>query len=474
MSGKTIIPLCAAGVVYLLLVGMCAGLFNSSISYAQAAGSVILWDTNKKYTQKAPFSDALADKANWTQVPYGVTNYTFVGDAMIENDYYYLFLFSNDEDSPTLAAKMKGGSPWPNEIYKVHDTGYRNFGMGNMWVKILKNTADEVIVESAEKGMRFGPPPVPITTIYSIKAGKPWLEVRPSDNVNQQGQHDKRRLAGFLFKNVEDDVLLDAKKHGDFEENVHPGKGCIGILVFHREYSPPDDPRDYDFMWFMTYPAGAEENSLTYAGIHYPDPYWEWDDKPAAPSVGATYVYLEEKVIIGVLGFKDNWKREDVKQSISAGETYTSSFTAPYAGKWRVAAVFSDDDWLVTDYFDEVTVEAGDHFTFTSPRDGTLDYLVIYMYDRTGSTPADVYTPMDIYRQTISADTTPPEITLKKIEVNGSVGDDTVTEVEINGVPVPVTAGKYSYEVDVSSTKTITITATNDKGETVTRTIEVK
>ena len=74
----------------------------------------------------------------------------------------------------------------------------------------------------------------------------------------------------------------------------------------------------------------------------------------------------------------------------------------------------------------------------------------------------------------ITKDKTPPEITLKTLTINGGVDDDTVTEVEINGVPVPVTAGKYSYEVDVSSTKTITITATNDKGETVTRTIEVK
>jgi hypothetical protein len=32
-----------------------------------------------------------------------------------------------------------------------------------------------------------------------------------------------------------------------------------------------------------------------------------------------------------------------------------------------------------------------------------LDYLVIYMYDRTGSTPAEVTTPMDIYREAIAA-----------------------------------------------------------------------
>ena len=76
--------------------------------------------------------------------------------------------------------------------------------------------------------------------------------------------------------------------------------------------------------------------------------------------------------------------------------------------------------------------------------------------------------------QLTKSDTTPPEITLKKITVNGSVGDDSVTQVQINGVSVPVTAGKYSYEVDVSSTNTITITATNSKGETVTRAINVR
>jgi len=383
----------------IIAVGIC--LQDRGRACAQSSSQVILWDTMKKYTDKWPFSQALADRDNWQQVPYGVTDYEFVGDAMIESDQLYLFLFSNDEDSPCLAAKLAGDRVWTNEIYKVHDTGYRNFGMGNMWVKIIKNTPEEVIVESAEKGMRFGPPPVPITTFYRIVAGKPWLEVKPSANVNQQGQHDKRRLAGFLFEDVGQDVILDARKHGQFEENVYPEQGCIGVLIFHRAYNPPDT--DYDFMWFMTFPPGAEQHSLTYAGIHYPDPYWEWDCKPCAPSVGATYVYLEQKVIIGILNSQDIWKREDVGQPIAVGETYTSTFTAPYAGKWRMAAVFSDDDWYITDYITEVVVSAGDPFTFNSPRNGTLDYLVFYMYDRTDETPTEVYTPMDIYRETIAA-----------------------------------------------------------------------
>jgi hypothetical protein len=314
-----------------------------------------------------------------------------------------------------------------------------------------------VIVESAEKGMRFGPPPIPITTFYRITAGKPWLEVKPSDNVNQQGQHDKRRLAGFLFEDVSQDVILDAKKHDQFEENVYPEQGCRGILIFHRAYNPASV--DYDFMWFMTYPPGAEQNQLTYAGIHYPDPYWEWDCKPCAPSVGATYVYLEEKVIIGALNSQDNWKREDIGQPISAGETYTSAFTAPYAGKWRVAAAFSDDDWYVTEYLSEVIVNAGDHFTFTSPRGGTLDYLVIYMYDRTGSTPAEVTTPMDIYREAIAA----PEVV--SVAPTGNFVPLTPTPSITFSEPMSRTVTEGA--ISMSGGVTLTGFAWNDSGSTV-------
>ena len=40
-------------------------------------------------------------------------------------------------------------------------------------------------------------------------------------------------------------------------------------------------------------------------------------------------------------------------------------------------------------------------FTFKSPKDGWLDYVIMYMYDRTKDTPKDVFTPMDQYRWTM-------------------------------------------------------------------------
>jgi len=48
-----------------------------------------------------------------------------------------------------------------------------------------------------------------------------------------------------------------------------------------------------------------------------------------------------------------------------------------------------------------VQAEADQSFTFRSPDDGKLDYLLIYLWDRTDKTPKSVWTPMDVYREAI-------------------------------------------------------------------------
>ena len=48
-----------------------------------------------------------------------------------------------------------------------------------------------------------------------------------------------------------------------------------------------------------------------------------------------------------------------------------------------------------------VQVEPGQPFTFRSPGDGKLDYVLLYLWDRTAKTPRSVWTPMDVYRQAI-------------------------------------------------------------------------
>jgi len=72
-----------------------------------------LQDTGKLYTQKNPMHEAWKDQTNWTQVPFGKTDYKPRGDLMLEGETFYLFLFSNRDDSVDLMAK-------------IGDTGYQS------------------------------------------------------------------------------------------------------------------------------------------------------------------------------------------------------------------------------------------------------------------------------------------------------------------------------------------------------------
>lgn len=46
-------------------------------------------------------------------------------------------------------------------------------------------------------------------------------------------------------------------------------------------------------------------------------------------------------------------------------------------------------------------LEAGQPFTFRAPLKGTLDYLLVYLWERTDATPKSVWTPMDVYREAV-------------------------------------------------------------------------
>jgi len=326
-----------------------------------APGAVVrLWDTGKAYTEKNPCPQAFRDKANWVQMPYGATDYKPRGDLMLEGETFYLFLFTNKDDSVEMMTKLGTDAFKPNELYKVHqdEGGARNFGHGTMQgtVRILKNTAQEILVEHAGEGRRHGNPE-PIVTTYRVLAGRPWLEIKPVERVNQQGMHGKSRLCAFVKKEGED-FILDSKREPFSEErNIPAPPGTIGIINFSRRFRT-----DYDFVWFMAFPPGTEKHKLTYLGFHA-DPFWE-DARSDRPSVGAQYACLGEGgVCIASLNDKDNWKREDVGRELQEGEAYTTQFKAPYAGEWKLLAR------LAARYLhSRVRVEAGQPFTFRGPR----------------------------------------------------------------------------------------------------------
>ncbi|MCK4625272.1 MAG: carboxypeptidase regulatory-like domain-containing protein [Phycisphaerae bacterium] len=359
-------------------------------------GDVIIWDSNKKYLMKGPLRHVMADRDKWTQVPYGVTDYTFRGDPVIQNKYSQLFLFTNKEDSIDYAARLDTGGLAGNEIYKVNDIGKRCFGMGTTYTKILENTPDKMVVEHAGLSMRRGKADNVITN-YTMWANKPWLHIRPVEFVNQQGMHGKTRICAFVLKDG-GEVIFDSKRAGyKKDRNVKAPPGTIGIINFDRNYASK-----YDFMWFLMLSPGAEKNRRTYLGLHW-DPFWGEEVSPDRPSVGAQYVYMEKSkpAAIAPLGYRNCWTRENVEKPIKTGGTYTTKFAAPYPARWRLIGRVGEKYYAADVNITKADVAARKKFTFTSKADGKLDYVLMYMRDKNDDTPKDVYTPMDAYRQAI-------------------------------------------------------------------------
>ncbi len=380
-------------------------------------GGVIIWDTNKKYMMKGPTGHALRDREKWTQVPYGVTDYKFKGDPMIENEFGRLFLFSNKGDSVDLAARHKEGGASGNEIYKVYDRSLRHFGMGTVWTKILKNTPDEMTVKHAAECKRTSASRNVVTN-YTMIAGKPWLHIQPVDFVNQQGMHGKTRICAYVNKDGTE-FIFDSKRI-EFKRSdiIFAPEGTIGIINFDRNFASK-----YDFMWFLMLSPGAEKNPRTYLGLHE-DPFWGEEVSPDRPSIGAQYVYMDKDKpsAIGTLGYRNCWTRENVEKPIKAGGTYTTKFAPPYPGKWRLIGRIENPDpaekakgargekivygAIKKFYGSTVNVTAADvaakkKFTFTSKVAGKLDYMLMYLRERNADTPRDVYGAMDVYKEAI-------------------------------------------------------------------------
>jgi len=97
--------------VQLLWGGVVMGIWFSvtSLGGAGAEGysrlkdrTVRIWDANKKYTMKHYDMRAWKDRAIWSQVPHGTTDYQFRGDCILEGENFWVSLHSSRHDSVFL------------------------------------------------------------------------------------------------------------------------------------------------------------------------------------------------------------------------------------------------------------------------------------------------------------------------------------------------------------------------------------
>jgi len=402
------------GAVLMLLNGLWAvacGAEEVAVGYKPNPGKETkIWDAMKKYDYKFyAFEEAAwPDRAKWKQVPYGTLDYKFIGDAIIENGNFWLFLKASPYDSPFLYANIDGRPGFCSELYTRSERWAYNHRP--VYVKILENTPNEVILEySGDWPERIRPE---VIVRYRVRRDTGWIEVTPIKNAYQQSHHSAPNRFAVAPSNAEDgnDLVVDPYKvpRGKYVEYPLPPTNNRFMLqqVF---WSFRDN-----CMWMLTYPDPKTASPVIWADNH--------QEIPRLETINA--LFGGKKVILGVINRRDVFHHEDVGKPITAGGKYTSQWKPPYPGVWRMTGRVTDgkSDYYpdsgtpnksdpstvysarVDDkhYTNTIVVKQGaqNPFSFASPVAGRLEYVIMYLYDRTGQTPKDLATPMDIYRET--------------------------------------------------------------------------
>jgi len=393
--------------------------------------NVRLWDLGKKYTYKHYWPEKQwKDRAHWKQVPYGVDKqYKFRGDCMIEGVNFWVSLHSSTHDACFLYNKVdKEGTPSRhNELYRSFDgpDGLRTYCSGYVSNKVIKNTPEEIIVESTTQVQyRRGYPdfPVQITTLYRVLAGKPWVEIYPIKMASEQGMHGESRIH-ISPESLPGggDFVADAWKNPPDKSVYHPHSSRMLLDLIM------DDDCIWAMMWKTTGKIPTKVNQPYYYTRARSDNCkggypagWQRIGEGTSPLIfTAPFVkFRGEKIVIGVLRI-GYWHYQKVDAKVKRGQVYHGQFRyayqrrirgSPYRpsgrwwviypGKWRMIGCI-DGKY----YTQEVIISSDEvgksNFTFKCPVSGKLEYIVFYLYDRTKQTPKNIYTPMDIYRQSI-------------------------------------------------------------------------
>ncbi|MCK4624340.1 MAG: hypothetical protein KAV00_03445, partial [Phycisphaerae bacterium] len=378
----------------------------------EGANYVRVWDLGIKYTYKHYWpEDQWADRANWTQVPYGEEeSYEFSGDCMLEGPNFWLSLHSSTHDACFLYNKVdqEGTPSRHNEMYRSYDgpSGLRTYCGSYEYNKIIRNKLGDIIVESATQvRYRAGYPDFPVQIInrYRVQAGKPWLEIEPIAMASEQGMHGESRIhISPDSLSGGQDFLADSWKNPTDQSVYHPHTSrmlldlimdddCIWVMMWKTvgQIPPSGDPyfntRSRSDNCTGGYPAGWQRIGEGDSPLIFTAPFAK---------------YRDEKMIIGVqrIGY---WHYQKINATVTTGQDYNGNFiyayqgtvtSSPfstggpwwpmYPGKWRMIGCINGQN-----YTQEKTVTQADvgqtSFTFHCPAAGTLEYIVFYLYDRT-------------------------------------------------------------------------------------------
>jgi hypothetical protein len=426
-------------------------------------GTVRIWDTNEKYLHFYVGFVAWEDREQWTQVPYGKTDYEFKGEAVMENETMFLFLHSGKQSGPILYAKLGKKNPdakRQGHEHSIHNALYRVWWEdggedhhydsqpreGTRENRIEKNEQGEAVIVNIAGRDRMN------AGRYRLLAEKHWLEVSPVEGkrADEMGYHGEARV--MLVPDYKDgndwsiqpdreriDYVFDAAEDrwqtygqcGSPDEPVHPTRRVDTVRAAEDKpewgsypMTPPGSKMLIDlqmsggqFMWTMAYRSWkVAKPYLNWAPTGRLDRWPPWQEGPLKRNWenwvwSACYgCFGGEKIVVGVVNSPGSWHPEVVGtplkdgkvdgKPVEAGDKYPCTWRPPYAGAWRMTARMGTGAY----YSQQVVMDKGDEFVFACPVAGKLEYIILYLYDRTAETPPEVGTPMDIYREAIAGE----------------------------------------------------------------------
>jgi len=306
-----------------------------------------------------------------------------------------------------------------NELYRVYHTpnGLRNYGGGSQSCTIISNTAEEVGVESEAVTYTRGGHETTVVTRYRVQAGKPWLQIVPVSQADEQGMHGESRFV--LAPEAGEDG-------GDFLDDSLRRPGKYVCRVPDRARMLLDLIMDDDTIWVLTCDDAAEGATLNWPGTRFyagnsPGGWhagWSRVDEGDCDRVWTApfCLFAGQPVYVGVLRI-GYWHYQKIGREVTAAEPVTIDWRIAYTreivgspfepggpwwplypGEWRLVASIDGHHHTVP-----VTVSAeqtgSTSLTFESPATGMLEYLLFYLHDRTDETPAEIWTPTDICRE---------------------------------------------------------------------------
>ncbi len=400
---------------------------------------VRIWETPRKYDRRSTdygFSLlAWKDRAKWKHLKYGTTPDRIERDVVIEGVNFWLNLTWRPwggTGGPMLYIRTtKAGRPGRHNLLNrgyitggnahVLDVGVR--GTGNLgYIKVLKNTSEEVQIESATKGDAT-------RTIYRVLAGKPWVECIPVKKYEFQRMHGETRIvigadgvkAGSDWvcdagRDYKKDVLAWFPRASKF--NLTPCLDCDAIWAMMWEprkkwrtkgmtlYKNPDVSQCMGSVYHGSLRAGWSEIGEGNPPFIVGDTYTLNDGGKFVMGVLPFYYWHYQRINQDLQKDKEfiiNWKVAFTRlKRVSPESPFKTGgpWWPTYAGKWRIISRIGGKY-----YTSEITIDKAGvgkkRLAFKPPASGKLDYVLIYLYDRTKETPRNVYTPMDIYREAI-------------------------------------------------------------------------